>query len=87
MTVVGIGWYKKEQWSDLRRVSVDRDQLEATWKEWSVNAERTMVRLMKSGANVQKVTVDIDELVLWCRSQNRPVDGDARSAYVTAKMR
>ena len=87
MTIIGIGWYKKDQWEELRRVSTDRDKLEATWDEWSANAERTIIRLMETGANVQKVSVDVDDLILWCRSQNRPCDGGARAAYVTAHIK
>ena len=87
MTIFGIGWYKKEQWDELRRVSVDCDKLEATWEEWAANAEETTIRLMKSGAQIQKVTVDVNDLVLWCRAQNRPCDGEARAAFVTSHIR
>ena len=87
MTVVGIGWYKKEQWDELRRVSVDRGTLEPTWEEWAAVAEQRMIDLMRLGTNVQKVPVDVGELVLWCRAQNRPVDGEARATYVTTHIR
>jgi len=33
MTVAGIGWYKKEQWEHLRRISTDKENLESTWEE------------------------------------------------------
>lgn len=87
MTLIGIGWYKKEQWDDLRRVSVDREILENTWEEWATVAERRMIDLMRLGSNVQKVPVDVDDLVLWCRAQYRPVDADARATYVTTHMK
>jgi hypothetical protein len=87
MTFVGIGWYKKEQWEELRRVSVDKERLEATWDDWAENAERTMVHLMQQGHHVEKVTVDVSDLVAWCQKKGRPCDGDARAMFVTDHLR
>ena len=87
MTLTGIGWYRKDQWEDLRRISVDADKLESTWDEWAENAERTMVELIRKGHQMQKVPIDVIELELWCRSKNRPCDGAARAEYITRNIR
>lgn len=86
MTYFGIAWYKKEQWDELRRVSQDPEALEDTWKEWADVAEKRIIDIMRAGGNVRKVPVDVHDLVLWCRTQNRPVDGEARAAYVTSRL-
>jgi hypothetical protein len=86
MTIAGIGWYRKDQWEHLRRISADQDQLEATWEEWTENAERMLIKLMKEGCMPQKVPIDVSELELWCRARNRPCDGAARSEYVIWRM-
>jgi hypothetical protein len=87
MTLMGIGWYRKEQWDHLRRISIDQHTLEHTWEEWVENAERRMVQLIKDGHQVQKVPVDVAELELWCRSKNKPCDGEARAEYITRHIR
>jgi hypothetical protein len=35
----------------------------------------------------RKVDVDVDELVEWCRSEGRAVDGAARAAFAVLKLR
>ena len=87
MTIVGVGWYKKDQWEDLRRISTDKDALEDTWEEWAQNAERTLAEMMKKGFMMQKVSVDVHELDLWCRAEKRACDGEARAVYITSKLR
>ncbi|NLF38136.1 hypothetical protein GX586_01735 [bacterium] len=85
--LTGVAWYRREQWELLRYVSSDADKLEDTYDEWLESAERTFKEILKAGINLVKVDVDVDELVAWCRSQGRPVDGDARSLFVTHKIR
>ncbi|MDO8544888.1 MAG: hypothetical protein Q7S40_30960 [Opitutaceae bacterium] len=87
MTIMGIGWYKKEHWEHLKRISVDQDTLEHTWDEWAENAEQKMVQLIKDGHNVQKVPVDVLELELWCRARGKPCDGAARAEYITRNIK
>ena len=40
MLKAAVAWYKPEQWSRLREISVDRDQLEETYGEWQLLAEQ-----------------------------------------------
>ena len=32
--VAGVGWYKAEQWSLLKLLAVDRQELEDTYEQW-----------------------------------------------------
>ena len=84
MIVTGIAWYVKDQWEVLRRVSADK--VEDTWEEWVDNAERRIAELKKEGVSAQKIVVDVSELQLWCRKENRPCDSSARAEYVTFKL-
>jgi hypothetical protein len=86
MTILGIGWYRKEQWDYLRSIAPDRDKLEATWEGWAEFAEKKMIELMKDGHQVQKVPIDVTEFELWCRSKRRPCDSAARAAYVLTQL-
>jgi hypothetical protein len=83
---VGLAWYQPEQWQRLREISQDRNNLEDTYREWVRNAEKAIRELNRNGIQIVKVTLDVEELLLWCQSQNIPVDDEARSRYVTEKL-
>lgn len=86
MEILGIGWYRKDQWEYLRSIAPDREVLEATWEEWAEIAEERMIELMKAGHQVQKVPVDVSEFELWSRSKKRPCDSAARAEYIVTQL-
>lgn len=83
----GIAWYRKDQWSRLREVVSDRDELEETYEDWLVGAQATLVRMAVDGVLVRPVDVDIEALVRWCRAEGRSVDSAARAAYAAQELR
>ena len=85
--VVGVAWYTPEQWDRLREISSDADNLEDTYEEWKSSAENALITLSASGAIARKVAVDVEELLRWCNSKNRPVDGAARSEFAWEKLK
>ena len=84
--VVGIGWYRPQDWARLREISVDRDNLEATHAEWVVQANRVVRQLEETGQACDRIVVDPEELLAWCRAHGCPVDGAARSRFVSEKV-
>lgn len=86
-TVMGVAWYKPDQWDRLLDISSDRAELENTYDEWKVAAEENLVNLAQHGYKLRKVHIDVEELLVWCNSQNRAVDGDARTEFTVMKLR
>ena len=84
--ILGIAWFRREQWDRLLEVSADRDDLEETFDEWVQWAQQHYDGLRRSGYNVTKIDVDVEELVRWCRQRGRPVDGEARSEFTVEKL-
>jgi hypothetical protein len=84
---LGIAWFRSEQWSRLLEVSDDRDKLEGTFAEWECLAEEKLRSLRAQGLNVEKVIIDVEELLAWCKSRDLPVNGSARSSYVADLLR
>jgi hypothetical protein len=80
--VGGVAWYYPEQWSRLLHVASDRETLEDRYEDWLCLAEKAMFDLKRSGITPKKVYVDVEKLIEWCSSQNREVDGSARSEFV-----
>ena len=78
---IAMAWYRADQWSLLRAVSTDREELEGTYAEWLATASRQVRELQARGLQVRKIDVEVAALVRWCNSQGRAVDGEARAEY------
>jgi len=86
-TVMGCAWYRADQWDRLREISVDRDKLGETYAEWAANAEQSLRGMRKTGMLVEKVEVDVEELLAWCKVRQLDVDGRARAQYAAEMLR
>ena len=85
--VVGAAWYRSDQWDRLKEVSEDRADLEETWEEWICTAEKSLRDLRARGIQVEKVDVDVEELMLWCSLKQQPINAASRSAFAAEKLR
>jgi hypothetical protein len=85
--VAGCAWYRAEQWERLREISVDRHRLAETYEKWLINAEKGLQQMQEVGMSAEKVEVDVEELLAWCRAHDRDVDGAARAAYAAEMLR
>jgi hypothetical protein len=86
-TVTGVGWYRAEQWERLREISADGEKLEETYEDWVASAEESLREMRKVGLYAEKVEVDVEELLAWCRAQGRDVDGETRAQYAAVMLR
>ena len=84
--VVGVAWFRKEEWPKLLEVSTDRDELEKTHEEWLEFALASIIDLKAKGLRVEKVDVGVEELVAWCQARGVPVDGKARADFASFKL-
>ena len=85
--VVGIGWYRAEQWSRLLEASVDRDDLESSHAEWEAGAKLRLAEFRATGVVVERFDVDVEDLVRWCDATGCALDGRARARYVAERLR
>ena len=85
--VLGVGWYRPEQWALLLSASVDRDELESTHAEWFASSESSLVTIRKTGINPIKIDIDVEEMIDWCKEKNIPLDSAARSHFIAEKTR
>jgi hypothetical protein len=85
--VLGIAWFRPDQWELLRTLSVDPDVLEPTHTEWEQLARRTVKDLASQGILARKVDVDVERLQAWCNAQDRPLNASARAAYASERLR
>jgi hypothetical protein len=85
--IVGIAWYRPEQYSLLRALATDADSMANTYEEWLSGVIKTMNDLRQRGVIARRVDVDVKELADWCRQRGRPLDGEARSMYAAEQIK
>ena len=85
--VMGIAWYRPDQWNLFLEKAADREELEDTFEEWKAIAEESIQTLEAEGILVQKIDVDINELMIWCQKKGYQNNSKARSEYATEKLR
>ena len=79
--IIGVAWYRPEQWSRLVEICADADALDESYEGWLRNATARFAELTAAGFSLQRVDVDVERLLAWCVVQGRPVDNTARSEY------
>jgi hypothetical protein len=85
--VVGLAWFDRKQWKRLTEVVEDRNELDATYEQWERSAVDAVQMLERQGQKVEKVHVEVESLVSWCKEKGLPVNGQSRAEYVTQIMR
>jgi hypothetical protein len=84
---LGVAWFRPEQWSRLLEISEDRKDLEETFAEWESLAEEKLRDLRAQGLDAEKITMDVEELLVWCKSRGLSVNASARSQYAAERLR
>jgi hypothetical protein len=85
--VIGIAWYRKEQWFILRQVVENPNDIEDTYEEWLKNANILKKELVDSGLAVEEVDVDMQDVINWCKKGNKTINSNNISEYVVFKLR
>jgi len=84
---LGLAWYSREAWERLREIADDREKLDETYEEWEQQALAMIRDLEAVGRQVQKIPINIEALVTWCRERKCRIDMAARSEYVSYLLR
>lgn len=85
--ILGLGWYKENQWDLLLSTAVDKDDLEPTYAEWLDGAIKGIEKLSKSGIQCVQIPVDVAEMIAWCKERGYPFDGSSRAVYIMMKTK
>jgi hypothetical protein len=86
MSKIAFAWYKPEDWKRLREISADSDQLEESFQEWLIQANDGFNQARKSGLDVTKLFIDLDELKTWCEKEKLKINSDSRSQFAAYKL-
>jgi len=78
-----VACYRKDQYQLLLENAVDADSMDDTWEYWKKNKDKTIRRFKKQGMNCTEMEIDVNELIEYCRKNNKPNNGATRSEYVS----
>ena len=81
--VVGFAWFDRQQWHRLTEVVDDRNELDDTFEQWERSALDALRTLERQGQRAEKIHIDVDVLVSWCKGKGLLVNGASRSQYVS----
>jgi hypothetical protein len=84
--IVGLVWYKEEQYMEALRLFEDGHKLPDTYAAFVEKAQGGLDHFRAHGANAVKVEADIHEVAAWCRANNHRLDGHGRTAYVNMRL-
>ena len=65
--VLGVGWYRENQWPILLQHVPVQEDLHRTYAEWLEEANERMDELVQAGIQAVKIPVDVHEMIRWCR--------------------
>lgn len=84
--VIGVAWWRPEQWQRLHDISQDSSLLEESYDDWLASAEN-LLREVRSGHVLERVDVDVEQLLAWCNENGLPVNSQSRARYVSDFLR
>ena len=85
--IVGIGFYKEEEWERLLACAHDRENLEDTYDEWLEVVEKAILNYHALGIRPRKVVVNLDELIDFCIDHKLKNTAETRSRFVAERLR
>jgi hypothetical protein len=87
--LVIIAWYSRDNFYRIRQIEPDGGGLHETFEEWLEEAQQTVLKIAATGVRIERVDIDPDALLAYCRASNIKCDEQARAgfAHVLASAR
>ncbi len=85
--VIGLAWYDRKQWRLLTEVAEDREALDATFEQWEQRARESVRAIEGGGQKIERVHVEVESLVSWCKEKGLAVNGKSCAEYVSQLIR
>lgn len=85
--VMGVTWYRPEQWERLQEISEDKESFDMTYEESLVDSENKVKQLEAQGIRPVKVEVDVEEMLTRCSTQGLSVTPETGTKFMMTKLR
>lgn len=84
--IVGIAWYERENYDELRRLFADGNTLPERYEDWLKLAENGINNLSGQGLTVEKVDIDPNTFPSWCKARGVDLDSKARMRFASESV-
>ena len=78
-TVLGMAWYTPEAWAQLKAIPEAR--IEMSYRAYVRNYEAYARRFAAEGIKVERVAVNVDQMLAWCHRNGYAVDTTGRAIF------
>ena len=79
--VIGVAWYRREDYERLKAMFKDGEKLPDTYEDWLSKAQITILTLAKDRLRVEKSYIDPETFPQWCVEKGLQMDADARTHF------
>lgn len=79
--IVGMVWYKAEEYDACMRIMTDRNKLFSNFHQWRMSAETGEKTLRRQGKTVIRAFIDPKTFYAWCQDRQLDINADARNQY------
>jgi len=81
---IGVPWYRREVYRELRELFEDGDRLPRDYDQWLDSATQGFAQIQAQGGLVLKVYLDPRHFRSWCQERQLKPDFRARQQFVMA---
>src|SRR3954471_11669579 len=81
---VGIAWYRREDYPEIRRVMADAEVLPEDYDAWLRLAQQVATIEEAKGSAIVRALISPEAFADWCLATQRRADVDARTRHVNA---
>lgn len=81
--LIGLPWYRREDWPALRALFVDADLLHTKWEDWQRAAVTVEYELRQRGKHVVRAVIRPEPFAAWCTNLGIAPDAKARNRWAS----
>jgi hypothetical protein len=82
VTTVAVAWLRKEDWPRWQAI----DSELAPYDRWLAKISQAITQIEREGGVAEKITVEPDAFLEWCRANGLPVHSNTRAQYAAAQL-
>jgi hypothetical protein len=83
---VNLAFYRRIDWEKFVATADAPEKLHDTWDEWFLAFLKTKSGLEERHLNVVEVTINIEQLLAFCKKNNLKNTSETRSKYVSLQQ-
>lgn len=79
--IIGMVWYKEQDYLPLRDIFTDRDKLPTTYSKWLEKANNGFNHFTSKGNIVIKAHIDPKTFPKWCSDRGHSINATGRNEF------